>query len=70
LKEEVEALEKRRIEEVLRETHGNRKQAEKILGLSHQGMNNKLKRYGFDIRSFVAGHCRYCGTTLNPETKQ
>lgn len=49
LQDAVAALEKRLIEEALEATHHNQLQAAKAIGLSRQGLINKMKRYG--IRS-------------------
>jgi len=42
----VEALERRMIEEALRQTAGNKQRAAQTLGLSRQGLINKLKSIG------------------------
>jgi Nif-specific regulatory protein len=42
----VEALERRMIEEALRESGGNKQKAAQLLGLSRQGLIKKLKRLG------------------------
>jgi DNA-binding NtrC family response regulator len=47
LKAAVAELEKRLIEEALRSTEGNQQRAARQLGLSRQGLINKMKRYGF-----------------------
>lgn len=46
LHEMVEALEKREIEAALARLHGNRSKAAEQLGLSRQGLLNKIARYG------------------------
>ncbi len=46
LKEAVEELEKRMIGEALAATRNNQQQAARQLGLSRQGLINKMKRYG------------------------
>ena len=46
LKEAVEELERSAIVEALEQTRGNKAQAAKRLGLSRQGLHNKLARYG------------------------
>ncbi len=46
LPEAVEALERRMIEETLRDTRGNKQQAAQLLGLSRQGLIKMLKRLG------------------------
>jgi Nif-specific regulatory protein len=46
LKEAVEQLEQRMIAEALQNTRNNQLQAARILGLSRQGLINKMKRYG------------------------
>jgi DNA-binding NtrC family response regulator len=42
----VEALERRMIEDALRQCHGNKQRAAQTLGLSRQGLIKKLKRLG------------------------
>jgi DNA-binding NtrC family response regulator len=46
LGEAVEALERRMIEDALRQCHGNKQKAAQVLGLSRQGLIKKLKRLG------------------------
>jgi DNA-binding NtrC family response regulator len=46
LKERVTALEIHMIRDVLAETGGDRRKASRLLGLSHQGLLNKVRRYG------------------------
>ena len=46
LKEAVEALEKRMIREALESCRGNRTLAAKSLGLSRQGLLNKIYKFG------------------------
>jgi DNA-binding NtrC family response regulator len=46
LKRAIEDLERRMINEALAGTKNNQQQAAKMLGLSRQGLINKLKRYG------------------------
>ena len=46
LKKAIEELERRMIAEAIASTKNNQQQAAKILGLSRQGLINKLKRYG------------------------
>jgi two-component system, NtrC family, response regulator AtoC len=43
---ETRALEQRRLREALEQTHGNKSQAARSLGLSRQGLLKKLRRYG------------------------
>ena len=45
LKEAVAEIERRMISEALQSTHNNQQQAAKLLGLSRQGLINKMKRY-------------------------
>jgi Nif-specific regulatory protein len=45
LKNAVADLERSMIEEALRSTHNNQQQAARMLGLSRQGLINKMKRY-------------------------
>jgi len=46
LKDAIEDLERRMIAEALDHTRHNQQQAAKLLGLSRQGLINKMKRYG------------------------
>ncbi len=46
LKDKIEALERREIERALDQFHGNRTQTAEALGLSRQGLLNKMNRYG------------------------
>jgi Nif-specific regulatory protein len=46
LKKAVEDLERRMLTEALASTRNNQQQAAKLLGLSRQGLINKMKRYG------------------------
>jgi len=48
MKDRVAALETKMIQDVLTETEGDRRRTAKLLGLSHQGLINKIKRYGLD----------------------
>jgi DNA-binding NtrC family response regulator len=45
LKKATEELERRMIAEALESTRNNQQQAARILGLSRQGLINKMKRY-------------------------
>jgi len=45
LKTAIEDLERRMIQEAIESTHNNQQQAARLLGLSRQGLINKLKRY-------------------------
>jgi len=45
LKQAVEQLERKMIGDALRSTGGNQQQAARVLGLSRQGLINKMKRY-------------------------
>jgi len=45
LKKAVAEVERRMIDEALNETRNNQQQAAKLLGLSRQGLINKMKRY-------------------------
>ena len=45
LKTAVVEMEQRMIAEALRETRNNQQQAARLLGLSRQGLINKMKRY-------------------------
>jgi DNA-binding NtrC family response regulator len=44
LSDAVEALERRMIEDSLRQCHGNKQKTAQVLGLSRQGLIKKLKR--------------------------
>ncbi|MCB9831968.1 MAG: sigma 54-interacting transcriptional regulator [Planctomycetes bacterium] len=48
LKEQVDALERRLIEEALQRTEGNKTRAAEILGLSRLGLRKKMARLGLD----------------------
>jgi DNA-binding NtrC family response regulator len=47
LKVAIEELEREMIAEALQSTKNNQQQAARILGLSRQGLINKMKRFGF-----------------------
>ncbi len=49
LKTAVEELERRMIEDALRGTRNNQQQAARLLGLSRQGLINKMKRYSLSM---------------------
>ncbi len=49
LKEAIEALEKRMIKQALEKSGGNRTKAAKALGLTRQGLLNKITRYGIEV---------------------
>jgi Nif-specific regulatory protein len=48
LKDRVTNLEIQMIRDAMSQTEGDRRRAAKVLGLSHQGLLNKLKRYGLE----------------------
>jgi DNA-binding NtrC family response regulator len=48
LKDRVTTLEIQMIREAMSQTGGDRRRAARVLGLSHQGLLNKLKRYGLE----------------------
>jgi transcriptional regulator with GAF, ATPase, and Fis domain len=48
LQDEVEALERRLLRDALRRCGGNRSHAAAQLGLSRQGLRNRMQRYGID----------------------
>jgi len=48
LKDRVSNLEMQMIRDAMSQTDSDRRRAAKILGLSHQGLLNKLKRYGLE----------------------
>jgi Nif-specific regulatory protein len=48
LKDRVTSLEIQMIRDAMEQTAGDRRRAARILGLSHQGLLNKLKRYGLE----------------------
>jgi two-component system response regulator HupR/HoxA len=47
LKDRVTFLEIQMIRDAMAQTGGDKRRTAKLLGLSHQGLLNKLKRYGF-----------------------
>ena len=56
LKSAVENLEREMIEEVLRSNGNNQQKAARSLGLSRQGLINKMKRYRLGITAATAGN--------------
>ena len=48
LKDRVTTLEIQMIRDAMSQTDSDRRRAAKVLGLSHQGLLNKLKRYGLE----------------------
>jgi DNA-binding NtrC family response regulator len=48
LKDRVTTLEIQMIRDAMAQTDSDRRRAAKVLGLSHQGLINKLKRYGLE----------------------
>ena len=48
LKDRVTTLEIQMIRDAMSQTDSDRRRAAKVLGLSHQGLINKLKRYGLE----------------------
>ena len=48
LKDRVTVLEIQMIRDAMSQTENDRRRAARILGLSHQGLINKLKRYGLE----------------------
>jgi DNA-binding NtrC family response regulator len=48
LKDRVTTLEIQLIRDAMTQTEGDRRRAARVLGLSHQGLLNKLKRYGLE----------------------
>jgi transcriptional regulator with PAS, ATPase and Fis domain len=48
LKDRVTTLEIQMIRDAMTQTSSDRRRAAKVLGLSHQGLINKLKRYGLE----------------------
>jgi len=48
LKDRVTTLEIQMIRDAMTQTESDRRRAAKMLGLSHQGLINKLKRYGLE----------------------
>ena len=48
LKDRVTSLEIHMIRDAMTQTEGDRRRTAKMLGLSHQGLLNKLKRYGLE----------------------
>ncbi|MDJ0665818.1 MAG: sigma 54-interacting transcriptional regulator [Desulfobacterales bacterium] len=49
LQKTVQRIEKKMIVDALRKSRGNRSQASRMLGLTRQGLLNKISRYGIDI---------------------
>ncbi len=49
LKTAIEQLEKKMLKEVLEKTKGNKSKAAKILGITRQGLLNKIARYGLEF---------------------
>ena len=49
LQKTVQRIEKKMIVDALRKSRGNRSQAARTLGLTRQGLLNKIGRYGIDI---------------------
>ncbi len=49
LSEAVAELEQRMVIKALQDTNGNRTQAAKLIGLTRQGLINKIKRYGIEL---------------------
>jgi two-component system response regulator HupR/HoxA len=56
LKDKVESVEKRVVDEVLRRHRWNQSRAAKELGLSRVGLANKIKRYDLDNANHGGGH--------------
>ncbi len=48
IKNRVKSIEIQMIREAMTQTNGDKRRAAKMLGLSHQGLLNKLKRYGLE----------------------
>ena len=48
LKDRVTTLEIQMIRDAMSQTEGDKRRAARVLGLSHQGLLNKLKRYGLE----------------------
>ena len=51
LKSRIEELEKFIIVKILSETKGNQKKAARILGLKYTTLNEKVKRYGIQLKN-------------------
>ncbi|MCD4755583.1 MAG: AAA family ATPase, partial [Deltaproteobacteria bacterium] len=49
LKEVTEQIEERIVSETLQKTRGNRSQAARMLGLTRQGLLNKIARYNINL---------------------
>jgi len=49
LKNAIEQLEKKMLKEVLQKTQGNKSKAAKLLGITRQGLLNKIARYGLEF---------------------
>jgi DNA-binding NtrC family response regulator len=48
LKDRVTLLEMQMIRDAMAQTNGDKRRTARMLGLSHQGLLNKLKRYGLE----------------------
>jgi transcriptional regulator with PAS, ATPase and Fis domain len=48
LKDRVSMLEMQMIRDAMAQTGNDKRRAAKLVGLSHQGLINKLKRYGLE----------------------
>jgi DNA-binding NtrC family response regulator len=51
--EEVKGFETRLIKRALKRTHGNQKQAARLLGMKHTTLHTKIKRYGISPTSIA-----------------
>ena len=49
MQEVTEQMEKQMVREALETSGGNRSQASKLLGITRQGLLNKIKRYEIEI---------------------
>ena len=64
LKESIQHIETHIIHEVLKKTGGNRAKAARLLGLTRQGLLNKIKRYNIQTVFGIIAANMYAATTL------
>lgn len=64
LKEEVEQLEQRRLREALNQYPDDILAVARMLGLSDQGVRNKMQRYGMR-KALTSRTCPVCGRIRN-----
>ena len=47
----LETMERRLVEEALRRTGGNQTRAAKLLGVGHDALRYKVKKFGFELKN-------------------